>query len=226
MLGPVWARGALARVRYAEGRPLAWRVRLDDPITQRDATAATLSPRETETFSHVPDAPWRMLRRRLAKALIAQVAACHPDQVSIERDPLGAVRIVAPIGWHLSLAGQPPHALIGLHRDPIGVDIEPWDAPAPPADAFSGEELEMLDNLWDHATDHARLRGWVAKEAHGKACGRARKLDPRDIQLHQHAGSVIGESAGVRTSIHIAFETTTIAAVAVPVPPVLAPKSA
>ena len=216
-LGPVWASGKLAQVRWIKERPLAWRVRLDNQASRRDATRAVLSPDEVAAFARAGDAPWRVTRRLLAKALIAQVAQCHPDTVRIERDRSGALRVASPAGWYLSLAGQPPHALIGLHRSPIGVDIEPSNAAPAPADAFSAEEWAMLDALWPDNVAHARLIGWVAKEAHAKACGRARQLDPREIGLCNLAGSLEATSGGARTRIHLAIETGTgtVAAVAI-----------
>ena len=214
-LAPVWTSGPLAQVRWIEGRPLAWRVRLDDEQAQRDAGRAVVSPQEVAAFARAGDAKWRITRRLLAKALIAQVARCHPDHVLIERDAFGALRVAAPTGWHLSLAGQPPHALIGLHREPLGVDIEPWDAPAPPPDAFSVDELVLLDILWDGDCDRARLAGWVAKEAHAKASGRARQLAPRDIVLDCPAGLLVAKTGSVSTRIHMSIDTGTIAAVAI-----------
>ena len=204
----------MAQVRWIEARPLAWRVRLDDEQAQRDAGRAALSPPEIAAFARAGDAPWRITRRLLAKALIAHVAQCHPDDVLIERDAFRALRVVAPAGLHLSLAGQPPHALIGLHRAPLGVDIEPWDAQAPPPDAFSSDELEMLEMLWDGESDRARLAGWVAKEAHAKAVGHARQLAPREIELGNRAGTLFAMSATMSTRVHIAIDTGTIAAVA------------
>ena len=214
-LGPVWVSGALAQVRWIAGRPLAWRVRLDDETSRRDAGGAVISAQETAAFARAADAPWRIARRLLAKALIAQVARCHPDDVRIARDAFGALRAVAPTGWHLSLAGQPPHALIGLHRRPIGVDIEPLDALPPPEDAFSADERAMFGALWPGNADRAALVGWVAKEAHGKACGHARQLDPRDIWLNCRAGALFATSHASSTVVHIAVDTETIAAVAV-----------
>ena len=191
-----------------------WRVRLDDETSRRDAGGAVLSAQETAAFARAADAPWRITRRLLAKALIAQVAQCHSDDVRIARDAFGALRVVAPTGWHLSLAGQPPHALIGLHRRPIGVDIEPLDALPPPEDAFSADERAMFGALWPGNADRAALVGWVAKEAHGKACGRARQLDPREIRLGRRAGTLVATSGGVTTRVDLASDTATIAAVA------------
>ena len=216
---PVWASGALAQVRWIEARPLAWRVRLDDEQAQRDAGRAALSPPEIAAFARAGDAPWRITRRLLAKALIAHVAQCHPDDVLIERDAFRALRVVAPAGLHLSLAGQPPHALIGLHRRPIGVDIEPEAAAPPPDDAFSTDERATLDTLWPGNTDRAALVGWVAKEAHAKASGRARQLDPRNIVLGTRAGSLVARSGAMSTRIHISVDNGTIAAVAIAAPP-------
>ena len=212
---PVWASGALAQVEWIEGRPLAWWVRLDDEQSRRDASRAILSAPEVAAFARVGDAPWRITRRLLAKALISHVARCHPDDVQIERDAFGALRVVAPAGWHLSLAGQPPHALMGLHHAPIGVDIEPETAAPPPDDAFSTDELAALDMLWPGNADRAALIGWVAKEAHAKASGRARQLAPRDVVLGNHAGALVAKSGATRTPVHISIDTGTIAAVAI-----------
>ena len=215
---PVWASGPLTQVSWIDGRPVAWYVRLDGDDAHRDAGRAVLSAQEKAAFARTGDAPWRIMRRLLAKALIARAAMCHPDDVRIERDALGALRLVKPIGWHLSLAGQPPQALIGLHRLAIGVDIEPGNAPPPLEDAFSAEDLVVLAKLWPGNPDRARLIGWVAKEAHGKACGRARQLDPRDIWLNRRAGSLFATSHGTSTVVHIAVDIETIAAVAVEKP--------
>ncbi|MBC7601915.1 MAG: hypothetical protein H7255_04545 [Ramlibacter sp.] len=189
-------------------------MRLDDEHSQRDAGRAALSAGEVAAFARAGDAPWRITRRLLAKALIAHVARCHPADVLIARDAFGALRVVAPTGWHLSLAGQPPHALIGLHRRPTGADIEPPDALPPPEDAFSADERAMFGALWPGNADRAALIGWVAKEAHGKACGRARQLDPREIRLRLRAGTLVATSGGVTTRVDLAGDTATIAAVA------------
>ena len=217
-LDVIWASGELAQVRWTEGRPLAWRVRLDDEAARRDADHAVLSAREVAVFARTGDAPWRITRRLLAKALIAHVARCHPDDVRIERDAFGALRVLAPAGWHLSLAGQPPHALIGLHCAPIGVDVEPDTAAPPPDDAFSADERTALDLFLPGDPERAALIGWVAKEAHAKTSGRARQLDPREIGLSTREGALVATSGGFSTIIHIATEAGTIAAVAVSAP--------
>lgn len=213
--GPVWVSGPLAQVRWVEGRPLAWRVRLDDEHSQRDAGRAALSAGEVAAFARAGDAPWRITRRLLAKALIAHVARCHPADVLIERDAFGALRVVAPTGWHLSLAGQPPHALIGLYHAPIGVDVEPETAAPPPDDAFSADERAMLAKLWPGNADRAALIGWLAKEAHAKASGRARQLAPRDIALGNCACALVAMSDAMGTRVHVFTDSGTIAAVAI-----------
>ena len=188
---------------------------MDDDAARRDVGRAVLSANEVAAFARASDAPWRIARRLLAKALIARIARCHPDEVRIERDVCGALRVIAPPGWHISLAGQAPHALIGLHRQPIGVDIEPISVALPPDDAFSAEEQTTLDGLWPGNPDRAALIGWVAKEAHGKASGRARQLDPREIRLCSRDGALVANSGNIDTRVHIAVEAGTICAVAV-----------
>ncbi|GAC1409256.1 MAG: hypothetical protein NVSMB69_10950 [Novosphingobium sp.] len=211
---PVWASGPLAQVRWIVGRPLAWQVRLDDEQAIRDAGRALLTAREVAAFARIGDAPWRIMRRRLAKALLAWVARCHPDDVRFERDAFGALRVQAPDGWHVSLAGQPPFALIAVHRAPIGADIEPSTAAAPPADAFAAAEIAVLDSLYPGDRDRAGLIGWVAKEAHAKASGQARQLDPRDIMLDQRGDSLVASSGAFTSAIHVKLDGATIAALA------------
>ena len=182
---------------------------------QRDAGRTVLSAPEVAAFARAGDAPWRITRRLLAKALIAHVARCHPDHVLIERDAFGALSVVAPTNWHLSLAGQPPHALIGLHHAPIGVDIEPETAAPPPDEAFSADERATLAMLWPGNADRAALIGWVAKEAHAKAIGRARQLAPRDIELCHHPVALVARSCTMCTRVHISIDNATIASVAI-----------
>lgn len=207
--GPLWLSGGLTDLPEETDRPLAWRLRLDRPESGRDARSATLTPGEVAAFARIRDAQFRMLRRRLAKALVARVARCHPDAVSIVRGAAGGLRVVSPSGWHLSLAGQMPHALIGLARTPTGVDIEPIDAIVP-ADAFSSKERADLENR-----HYPLLVGWVAKEAHGKACGQARTLDPLAIDLAIEGGSIVAMSTGMVSRVHLDIGSHTLAAIAV-----------
>lgn len=211
----MWAAGPLASIRYEAGRPLAWLVRLDSPAAQADASRARLSAEEVAAFSGAGDAPWRMLRRRLAKALVAQIAGCHPDAVDLVRHAHGALQIAYPHNWHISHGGQPPYALIGVHTAALGVDIEPCSAPPPPPDAFSLADCAALDtlNLADEAT--TLLAGWTIKEAHGKAVGRARLLEPREIALSVDATGLTARSTGGMTRCHLLIDENVVCAVAI-----------
>lgn len=152
-----------------------WLVRLDDPAVQAVARRAPLREEDLRDLARRPQAQMRALRRQLAKALLAHVAQSHPDASMLERTEMGAPVVLAPQGWHLSVAGRWPHALIGVSRGPIGVDVEPLDAPPPPDDALTARERR------EAATDHERLRRWVAKEAHAKLLGIASRIDPEGI---------------------------------------------
>lgn len=208
-----WFDGALADLPERLEFPLAWRVRLDRPDVERDARAAALTSREVAAFARTGDAPFRMLRRRLAKALLAKVAKCHPREVLVTRDGGGALRVEQPGGWHLSVAGQAPFALIGVSRTPIGVDIEPHGERVP-EDVVGADERAMLAEHFPR--DLAPLVGWVAREAHGKATGRARQLDPREIGLERGAGAIIARSKGSASIVHVSIDSTTVAALALP----------
>lgn len=205
---PLWFDGVLAEVPKTLDRPLAWRLRIDGPEAGRDARNARLAPDEVAAFARTRDASSRMIRRRLAKALVARVAQCHPDTVLIARGVSGCLKIESPAGWWVSLAGQSPLALIGLARSPIGVDIEPADAMVP-HDVLSVDECAAL-------TENRLpvLAGWVAKEAHAKACGEARTIDPLAIGLTFDGESLVARSSGAASTIHLDVGGQTVSALA------------
>lgn len=204
----LWFDGLLADLPPPGGRPLAWYLRLDRPEAERYARAASLTLPEIAAFAHVGDALFRIMRRRLAKVLVAKVSGCHPDEVSIGRSATGALRLESPHGWFLSLAGQVPHALIAVGRNPLGVDVEPAEADVP-EDSFSPGDRATLGLLGSPL-----VAGWVAKEAHGKACGQARVLDPRAIELSWGESGLLARSDGARSIVHLNIGDRTCAGIA------------
>ncbi|AXJ95041.1 MULTISPECIES: 4'-phosphopantetheinyl transferase superfamily protein [unclassified Sphingomonas] len=206
MMPPVWATGALAGVPRGDGA-LVWRVRLDDPQTMVDAGRATLSAEDLADLATRPDATMRGMRRRLARALLAQLSGVHPDRVSFGRSSAGAPVVIAPAGWRVSVAGRWPHALIGVARGPIGVDIEPAGAAPPPRDAFTTAERAVM-------RDDEALARWVAKEAHAKCLGIASRIAAEAIETRlDGAGFTASSADGASRGWFASFEDS-VAAVA------------
>lgn len=180
MTEPAWATGPLAAIPAGHG-PVAWLLRLDDAQTAADARRAAVSAQDLADLADRPQAAMRALRRRLAKALIARMAGVHPDLVRIARNEAGAPIVIAPDGWHVSVAGRWPLALIGVARIRIGVDVEPLDAPPPPPEAFTIAERATMRE------DQALAR-WVTKEAHAKRLGIASRIAAEAIETRALGG--------------------------------------
>lgn len=175
MIAPVWIDGPGDIFPDPGDAPLVWRLRLDDPAVVRAAEGAALREDDLRDLAGRPQAAMRGLRRRLMRVMIARMAQCHPDAIVFGRGPMGEPLILAPEGWHVSVAGRWPHGLIGIARAGLGVDIEPADTLPPPEDALTpGEQAEAPD-------EHERIRRWTAKEAHAKLYGVASRIDPADI---------------------------------------------
>jgi phosphopantetheinyl transferase len=204
----IWHTGPLADLPPGEA---VWLMRLDDTVVQEAASSAPLRKDDLRDLAQRPQAAMRAQRRQLAKALLAHAAQCHPDAVVLGRTAAGAPLVLAPLGWHVSLAGRWPHALIGISRMPIGVDIEPLDALPPPEDALTaGERREAI-------SDHERLRRWVAKEAHAKLLGIASRIEPEDIETTAQGDLLRARSVQGSTLCHIKTTGHTLCAVARPI---------
>ncbi|QJU58387.1 4'-phosphopantetheinyl transferase superfamily protein [Sphingomonas sp. AP4-R1] len=199
MSTPIWHTGDLEGLRIGIGSAVCWYVRLDTIDAERAAARAALSAADLSDFAVLPQAEMRSLRRRLTKALLAQVASTHPDRITIRRCQTGALRVEAPGGWYVSVAGQWPHCLIGLATGPIGVDVEPIDAEPPPSDVFTRREQSDLFG----ASRVALIRRWLAKEAHAKAVGMASQIDPVEINTLEVADGLIATSAAGQTTCRI-----------------------
>ncbi len=183
---PIWHDGDLAALSGASSGPLAWSVDLTGPAA--DLALSTAAPRADDLADAArrSDGAVSMARRRLARALIARLAVCHPDSVYLGRSAKGAPCVIFPQGWYLSLSGRNQRCLIGLARVPIGVDME-----------LIGDSAVTGDPIWDMMT-HAEaralrslpasqgrrewLRRWAAKEAHAKLIGSPRRIDPACIE--------------------------------------------
>ncbi|HEX7853784.1 MAG TPA: 4'-phosphopantetheinyl transferase superfamily protein [Sphingobium sp.] len=183
MTEPIWRDGALDMAAESYAGPVVLRIALDSPFAQGVMGRASLDAEDYRDFAARADAPLRLARRRLAKALLGWAADMHPQAVRIVRSPLGAPLVAEPGGWHVSVAGQGASCLIGVARETIGVDIEPRTAPPPPLDLLTPRERARIEALPDAVAGGEALALWVAKEAHAKRIGLASRLEPVDIEV-------------------------------------------
>lgn len=161
-----------------DGASVVWYVRLDQPLAAEMAARCRLSAEDLCELAGRPDALMRGVRRRLAKVLLATILHIHPDEVCIARGNAGAPAVLKPKGWHVSLAGQWPHCLVGVARQAIGVDIEPVNGSGPPIDAFTSAERQLLAQ---HPLSETTPL-WVLKEAHAKCHGIASQIEAETIE--------------------------------------------
>ena len=138
-------------------------------------------PGEAAAFVGRHDAGERLLRRRLARLLIAAVGKTNPSGVRITPDAAGRPLVAKPHGWHLGLAARWPACLLAIARDPIGVDIELATEPLPD-DLLTSAERRQIATMPRAERAMEGARRWAAKEAHAKWTGRPRALDPAQIE--------------------------------------------
>ena len=193
----IWLTGALKVAPEPVQVPLLWLTRLDDPTTAALASRASLDAADFGDFAARPQSAMRAMRRKLTKVLLAALNDMHPQAVIIVRSATGAPRIIEPVGWYLSVAGQWPHCLIGVARWPLGVDIESRGAPPPPLDAFTERErIELSGCVGD-----TRLERWLMKEAHAKLFGVAAQTDANTIETFIGRAGAIARSVSGRSTI-------------------------
>jgi phosphopantetheinyl transferase len=181
--GPLWLDGTVDRRRDRWSGALCFLTSLDSAAAAQLMAGAMLAPQELREYAGRADAGTRLARRRLVKALVAWAAGVHPDSVRLGRSALGAPVVEAPDGWFVSLSGQGSRCLVGLAREPIGVDIEPRTAPPPPHDLMTARERQWLASLPALEAEREALAFWVAKEAHAKRTGRASRIEPDEIEV-------------------------------------------
>ena len=166
----------------ADGRAIAWSVRLDSEAAAAALSRAAHTDRDLADFAAAPDAGKRLLRRRLTRALVARLTGVAPDAILFGRTPEGAPSLLSPKGWHVSVAGKAPLCLIGLAPEPIGVDVEAEDGAPPAWDMLAPSEGSALAFLSADLQSREWLRRWSAKEAHAKRLGFARRAEPTAIR--------------------------------------------
>lgn len=205
----IWREGALHDFPDPGDEPFAWLTRLDDPAVTALMTQVPLHEADLRDLAGRPKAGMRAMRRRLTRLLIARLAGVHPDAVVIDRTPAGALRVVAPAGWFVSVAGRWPLCLVGVSRAPVGVDVEPFDADPPPDDALTPDELA-------EAAPAERVVRWVAKEAHAKLFGVAAQIEAAAIATAATLDGATATSAYGRSVCSITRAESFVAVVATP----------
>ena len=180
LTGPGWLDGPLRGAIGASG-PVAWSVGLDSEAAAVALKRAAHTDRDLADFAAAPDAAARLVRRRLTRALLGEMAGVAPESILFGRSGEGAPSILSPPGWHISVAGQVPLALIAVARDPVGTDVEAVDDAPPLWDMLTGAEAEQVRRLPPATQSAEWLRRWTAKEAHAKRLRSARHADPAAI---------------------------------------------
>lgn len=183
---PRWLVGAAATLAIAPDAPTLWLVDIDDPASRRRAEAIAPLPGEAALFAARGDAGRRLLRRRLARLMLAQAAGCGPDAVVVGRSDAGAPIVVSPAGWHVSVAARWPDCLIGIAPMVLGVDLERLEPDQPPEpELLTRHERDRL--RLTAAADRPRLfaRAWTAKESHAKWTGEPLKVAPALVDTEE-----------------------------------------
>ena len=157
-----------------------WRVSINLPDNRLDAFTATLSADEharADTFI-------RNLRRRrfitgrgALRDILSRYLHITPTQVQIEITEDGKPILTMPEtgGLHFNIAHAHDYLLIGIARQPIGVDFEflqnDLDLPGIALRNFSPEQTELLLSKNPDEQQYLFYIYWTRLEAHLKAIG-------------------------------------------------------
>jgi phosphopantetheinyl transferase len=148
------------------------------PVDERERVA--LSPARTANSLE-----GALARRKIARALLALVAGNRPSDWSVCADARGAPRVSgAESGWFVSFSGRGPLGLIGLARQPIGVDLEIETGGLDiPFNILTPDEARILRGFPPSLQRRLFIRLWAAKEAIAKAAGTGFSHPPESIPL-------------------------------------------
>ena len=162
-----WVIGDLGAAAAGASKAIGWIVRAHSYVA--DQALASIRPTRADladaALAREQGGTGRLLRRRLLRALAAQVLGLPPDKIAISRSRAGALSI-PELELYASVAGSGEYHLVALSHQPIGVDIEIL--------AEGG------------CASAAYLRDWTAREAYLKALGVGLRVNPETIELATH----------------------------------------
>ena len=180
---PVWHDGALdALPVVSDQAAVAWSVTADGPVAARALAGTSAITIELAAGAMGQSGGWRLLRRHLARTLVAHLSGMRLVDVRLSRNVAGRPIVNSPGDWYLGLSGRDRECLIGVARRPIAVDREPLDHAAPLRDMLTPSELLALDRLAEADRSLNWLRRWTIKEAHAKLLGEPMRIRPEDIE--------------------------------------------
>ena len=182
LTAPRWLVGGDTELVVVDEVPTVWLVSIADPTARARAEAIASTSADRTEVAGRRDAGERLLRRGLTRLMLASAGGCRPGTVTIARDADGAPLVVAPAGWHLSVAARWPDCAIGVARRPLGVDVERATDEPVAVDLLTAAERDRLAELPENLRARAFAACWAAKEAHAKWTGRPRSLDPASVE--------------------------------------------
>jgi phosphopantetheinyl transferase len=129
--------------------------------------------------------PGALARRRITRAVLARAGGYHPKDWTIRLDENGAPRLEGPEpGWFVSYSARGPLGLIGMARQPIGVDLEIEDPALDiPFNILTADEARVIRGFAPSLRNRLFFRLWAAKEAIAKARGVGFREPPERISL-------------------------------------------
>jgi 4'-phosphopantetheinyl transferase len=175
---------ALARGDFDAMGALVCVVDLDDPSLAR-LLETPPTARDLEDLATPLAGPrhYFINRRALLRSLIARRLACAPGDVVIGHDVNGAPRVISPDpSIFVSVAARGSIAGLAVSVRPIGVDLEPIEAPREPVwMVLHPQERAEIERQWRDGRDDLFRDIWVAKEAYLKALGVGLKRNPATV---------------------------------------------
>jgi len=132
----------------------------------------------------------RLMRRRLLRALAAEILDLHPDALRFHREASGLVKLIAPELLHVSVADRGAWTALAVAPHPVGVDIDLYPPDRdPPFDLLQPRERDII--LADPDPARLFLRFWTAREAYLKADGRGLSVMPDRVRAAQHHAEAV-----------------------------------
>ena len=142
------------------------------------------SDAERASASRARDPAGHLLRRRIARAIAADVTSHAAADFTVVTTGLGQPILVGPGGLHVSFAARDHLSLVGIASRPLGVDLEDAITPdAIPWNILRPDEAEALRTLPEASRSGAFLDLWTGKEAVLKAIGAGLHVPPEALWI-------------------------------------------